>query len=299
MKRLVTRLGGLCCAVTLLCCGCSAPGSPVSSVPQAELSAAAVSGAIGICKAPEALQLYGYPDFYEDGYTAQMKEYSDPAQPLRDLLAGQLSFCEAPLSSVIQARTEGEPVVILCNLTGRGIAVVAGTDTGLNTLADLPGRRVGYTPGTTGYVLTLLALREESIDPASVEWIEILPDEANEALQSGKLDAYCGTAYTAGEAILGGYVRVISYLYQEGALGTANQVMVTTEAVVSEKRDWLQQMVDTHRQATENFRENYDFYLQQAEALGMNRECIAVERDNIELLWDIEEEYSIQHFIFF
>lgn len=293
-KHLSSRLGTFCCAAVLLLSGCQSTEPAGSSfASQAEPSTAVISGTIGICKSAETLQLYGYPDFYESGYTAQMQEYEDPAQPLRDLVQGELDFCAAPLSAVIKARTQGEPVVILCNLTGRGIAVVAGSNTGIESLTDLPGKRVGYTPDITGYTLTLLALQQAGMDSSTIEWVEIMPDQANEKLQAGELDAYCGTAYSAGEAILNGFGKIIATPYQEDTLGTANQVMVTTEAVISQKRDWLQQMVDTHRQSTENFRESPSFYLNEAESLKMNREAIVVEQENMDLLWDIEEEFII------
>lgn len=291
-KRLA--LAGAVLAAAGLLGGCAHSRSVVSG--GSSVPGETAGGTVGVCKAAGSLALYEYEEYLPAGYSAQRKEYADPAAPLAALLAGELDFCEAPLSAVIEARSEGKPVAVLCNLTGRDIAVVTGAGTGgaaSETAAALQGKRVGYTPDTTGYTLLLLALKEAGIEAASVKWEALAPREMNAALREGRIDAYCADAEEAGEAILGGYGRVLLYPYRENTLGTVNRVLVTTEAVIAAKRDWLQQMVDAHRQAAENLRENREALLEAAAVQGFSGAALTAEEDNLEMLWDIEEEFVI------
>lgn len=116
------------------------------------------------------------------------------------------------------------------------------------------------------------------------------PLQLNAALKAGTIDAYCGDAALAGTAFMQGYGKILAYPYADD-LGYGNLVLVTTEAKIQEKRDWLQEMVNTNYQVMEMAAPLEDFGLSAAAEFGLDSQGILQERDNYQWVWDMEEEY--------
>ena len=140
------------------------------------------------------------------------------------------------------------------------------------------------------YALLQINLYRLGISEETVVWKEMDPNQFNSALKSGEIDAYCGDAALAGSAVMEGFGRIISYPYLDD-LGYGNQVIVTTDPVIEQKRDWLQEILNTHYQVIDLAVPSQDEWLPKAEALGLNAEGIILEQDNYQWLWDLEEEY--------
>ena len=66
---------------------------------------------------------------------------------------------------------------------------------------------------------------------------------------------------------------------------------MTTEAKIQEKRDWLQEMVNTNYQVMEMAAPLQHFGLSAAAEFGLDSQGILQERDNYQWVWDMEEEY--------
>ena len=57
----------------------------------------------------------------------------------------------------------GEPVVVVGAACNRGMAVVSGVDSDIETIADLKGKKVGIWPGSTQEVVILDRLSAEGM----------------------------------------------------------------------------------------------------------------------------------------
>jgi NitT/TauT family transport system substrate-binding protein len=60
---------------------------------------------------------------------------------------------------------------------------------GINTLADIKGRKVASFPGSVNRIFTYLILEKHGVSRESYEYIELLPKDWEPALQSGAIDA--------------------------------------------------------------------------------------------------------------
>ena len=67
--------------------------------------------------------------------------------------------------------------------------------------------------------------------------------------------------------------------------------MVTTESKIEEKRDWIQEIVNANYQVMEMETPLDGYGLDAAEGLGLDAQGIAQEQDNVQWVWDMEEEY--------
>lgn len=294
MKKKMILIGFVILTSIQMLCSCqSAPARTSEPVSQAEpVSVTVEEGTLGVQSGFSTLPAQEYASYMSGAFACDIMEYDTPSEPLQELLAGNLDLCVAPLPAVIEAQAEGSPVKILCNFFQKGAAVVGLVDGEIETFQDLPGKTVGYAEGSTEYTLLQLTLQENSIDPDSINWVSMLPSEYNNALLAEEIDAYCGDAATAGTAIIENFGKIVCYPYLD-TLGMNNLVLATTDSVIEEKRDWLQEMVDTNRTVMEMVAQNQDWYLDKAEELGLDTQAIQVEKDNFQWLWDMEEEYVI------
>jgi len=69
---------------------------------------------------------------------------------------------------------------------------VAKEDSGINSAADLKGKKVGYTSASSGHYGLLCALQDAGLSADDVELIDMDPDAINSAWQRGDIDV----AYT-------------------------------------------------------------------------------------------------------
>ena len=269
-------------------CGCSnGTPEPVSS---ASASKPLEEGPAGIYSSFSTLPALEYPSYISDGFACEVKEYTGYTEPLEALEAGEVDVCAAPLPAVLQAQLNGVPVKILCNFYEKGSAIVTAAEQTVTSVEELAGKTVGYTDGSMEYALLRVALYNLGEELEAVTWKEMEPAELNKALEAGEIDAYCGDTALAGTAFMEGYGKILAYPYADD-LGYGNLVLVTTESKIEEKRDWIQEIVNTNYQVMEMETPLDGYGLDAADGLGLDAQGVAQERDNYQWVWDMEEEY--------
>ena len=67
--------------------------------------------------------------------------------------------------------------------------------------------------------------------------------------------------------------------------------MIVTEETIAQNPELVQELVNAHIAATEYENENPDAWLDLAASFGTDRELLEFSADNIELCWDIDEQY--------
>ena len=276
-------------------CGCagdnqSAGGSSGQTAGVSSGSGAISDGTVAIYSSFPTLPALEYPSYMSEGYACQIREYTDYSQPLEALAAGEADICVAPLPAVLEAHLGGVPVKILCNFYQMGSSVVASPSLNISSIEGLSGKTVGYTEGTMEYALLRVQLYNSGIDSSLITWKEMDPSQLNDALRSGEIDAYCGDASLAGTAFSQGYGKLLPYPYSSD-LGYGNLVLVTTDSAIEEKSDWIQEIVNANYQVMEMATPMEDYGLSAAESLGLDPEGVALEKDNYQWYWDMEEEY--------
>ena len=290
MKHRYQRIFAVIFSAALWLVTASGCNSPVP-VPDGSVSSsqAVKQGCIGIYSSFPTLPVREYAAYISAGYSCEVKEYSQYAQPLEALTAGEVDVCVAALPSVLQAQLDGYAMKILCNFYQKGsVIVTAGQD--IDSVEELVGKNVGYTDGSMEYAQLRVNLYNRKVDADAITWKEMEPAELNAALESGEIDAYCGDTALAGTAFLQGYGKILAYPYADD-LGYGNLVLVTTEARAEEKRDWIQEIVNTNYQVMDMVVPLEDFGLSAAAEFGLDAQGIAEERDHYEWVWDMEEEY--------
>ncbi len=134
-------------------------------------------------------QANGY--FKEEGLavTLQLHRFGKPA--LESLLAGKADLAACANSPLVLATLKGEPLSVLVSIatSTRSNAVVALRAAGISSPADLPGKRIGVTLGTSGDFFLDTFLLRHGLDRQQVRLTDLKPDEMGAALERGEVDA--------------------------------------------------------------------------------------------------------------
>jgi len=110
-------------------------------------------------------------------------------------------------------------------------------DSGIETLADLKGKRIGYFRGSTTHYAVVMALQQLGLRPDQVTLLHMPPDEQVAAMAKKELDAAVAWEPWMQRMVYEANARIIA---AEGDLG-----IYTNVASYSARRDWLRDNRET------------------------------------------------------
>jgi taurine transport system substrate-binding protein len=107
------------------------------------------------------------------------------------MASGQVHIGEAGSAAIAAALSQGLPVQVVWILDDIGAAevLVARNGSGINTLADLKGKKIGVPFTSTTHFHTMVALELAKVDPSSVKILNLRPPEVAAAWERGDIDA--------------------------------------------------------------------------------------------------------------
>lgn len=121
--------------------------------------------------------------------TAQPHAFGKPA--LQAVLDGKADIATVGDTPIVFAVMNGKKIMTLAVIqsSNKNEAIVARKDRGIAKPADLKGKKIGVTLGTTGHFFADSFLLVHGIDKKYVQIIDLKPDQMAEALATGKVDA--------------------------------------------------------------------------------------------------------------
>ena len=114
-----------------------------------------------------------------------------------------------------------------------GIAVVVRKDSGIDSLADLTGRKVSFAKGTANHYFFVSQAKREGIDPAQFELVTIPLTEARSAYIGGAVDALVTSVSNARPLVSDNDSKIL--LTSKGQF-TNYQFLVATKAALGDER---------------------------------------------------------------
>jgi ABC-type nitrate/sulfonate/bicarbonate transport system substrate-binding protein len=115
--------------------------------------------------------------------------------------------------------------------------LVARKDGGINTFADLRGKRIGYYKGSTAHYGLRMGMRQHGIRPDQVTLLDMPPAEQLAALKNREIDAAMVWEPWLHRMVQEANARVIA---TEGDFG-----IYTNVTVYAARRDWLRENRET------------------------------------------------------
>jgi len=247
---------------------------------------------VGTWKTAQTISPFFYQDYLEADDKIEVMPFTNPGDMKTALLAGSLDMTGTTIVTAITAASKGEPVVIVSVLSNKCSALVVGKDSDIQKVADLKGKKIAYVPGTMHHLLLLEALTKAGLDPEKdVELLRIDFFDMGQALAQGTVDAfYSGEPYPS-MAIADGYGRILLYPDDKEGFGIINSAMMTTKDEIKNNPEVIQKLVTAHVKATDHLNQDRDAWLEKAAEFGTDRKILDVAADNIQLFWDIDENY--------
>lgn len=250
---------------------------------------------VGTWRTAQTIQPFFYDDFLPEGVHVAVRAFTNPADQKTALLAGSLEMTGTTLAHAIHSASLGQPVVIVAALCDRASALVVGTSSGIESIADLKNKTIGYVPGTMHEILLRETLRRNNLSPnADVTLIRVDFFDMGLALARGNIDAFLSGEPFPTLAVDQGYGRILSYPYFEDSVGTINAAMIVNRSTIEKKPELVRQLVNAHAATTEWLNANPQEWLQAAAEFGTPLPILKQAAGNMELTWNMDTTFVRQ-----
>lgn len=217
-KRMALLMGTVAMMTTLTACGGSATTATTAAPTTAPATASAETTTAGettkaaeTTKAPETfekakLRVAYMPNmgsaslattardkgfFEEMGLEVEMVEFQGGPAEIAAMASGDIDISQIGHGAHALC-AEGEAVIFQIDCTSLADAVIGNKDKGINSIADLKGKTVAVTSGTSAEIILNLALQSAGMSQSDIEMVEMDANGVVSAMISGKVDA-CAT----------------------------------------------------------------------------------------------------------
>ena len=186
----------VCCAVTLTSCDKAPPQAAGSAGSEGRQKVT-----VAYTTQPQSTLIHiavnkGY--FSNQGLDVQPLIHSFGKAALQSILDGKADFATVAETPVMFSVLKGDKIFVIANIESSNVnnAVLARPDAGIVKAADLKGKRIGFTPGTTSDFFLDSFLTAQGLTRKEITPVPLTPNEMQEALQTGKVEAVSSWNYT-------------------------------------------------------------------------------------------------------
>ena len=267
-----------------------------AALPAASLNAFAADRTIkvGTLKLIHGITPYFYEKFAPAGVKVQVVPFESPTDGKNAVVTGTVDFGIYGLAAATLGAANGEPVVVVGAAWNRGMAVVAGVKSGINSIKDLKGKRVAIWPGSTQEVVILDRLSAEGMTIKDIKSMRVSFSDMASALERGDIDAYVGAEPAAGISLAKGIGKIVEYPYSTPT-GSLNMVLSTRRELTKTEPEFVKSFLKMHRASSEYAMSNRDAFIEMAmQKLGQPRPSIEKAAPNVELTWNIDDKFLTQ-----
>ncbi|GJI99958.1 hypothetical protein RugamoR64_04970 [Duganella rhizosphaerae] len=146
---------------------------------------------VGACPVMAA-QAQGY--FAGRQLAVTLQPYTNGRQALEAVTSNKADMATVADIPIMFFAMDATPIQVISTIfrTGRDHGLVARRDRGIARPADLKGKRIGVTLGTSGHFTLEVFLNRQRLDTHDVTLVNYPPDGLQQAITDGKVDAVSG-----------------------------------------------------------------------------------------------------------
>ena len=172
------------------------------------------------------------------------------------ILSGDIDLAASAVDAAISARAAGAPVFIVAGFAKGGARLVGKKDSGITTVAQLKGKKVGVPRGGAQEILLFAELAQAGLSwsvegDKDVKIVYLAYADLNQALQAGHLDAMSQSEPQSSQAIAAGFGAEIKKPY-DTPMGEPSRALLMTEALYG-KPDVARRVLECFVAATKAF----------------------------------------------
>jgi NitT/TauT family transport system substrate-binding protein len=249
---------------------------------------------VGTLKLIHGITPYFYEKFAPAGFKIQVIPFESPTDGKNAVVTGTVDFGIFGLAAATLGAANAEPVVIIGAACNRGMAVVAGKDSGIGSIKDLKGKKVAIWPGSTQEVVILDRLTAEGMTIKDVESVRVSFSDMAPALARGDIDAYVGAEPGPGISLANGVGKIVEYPYSTPT-GSLNMVLTTRREMIEKEPELIRTLLGIHRKSSEYAMSDREAFVAMAmQKLGQQKPSIEQAAPNVELTWKIDDLFLKQ-----
>lgn len=242
---------------------------------------------MGTLKLIHSITPYFYERFVPDGTVVQIVPFESPTDSKDAVVSGTVDFATFGIAAGILAAAQRQPVVVVASACNKGMAIVSGKDSGIDTLKDLKGKRVAIWPGSTQEVFVLDRLRMEGMSVRDITPVRVSFSEMNAALARGDVDAYVGAEPGPSVSVSTGVGKIVEYPYST-PMGSLNMILATSRETAEKRPELCRTMVSLQRQASAYAMQHPEAMVAMTVSkLGMAKAAVELAVSNVDLNWQM------------
>lgn len=256
----------------------------------AESDDAGTTVTIGTLRAqPHLFSPFFYEEFAPEGVDFEIVLFDTSSDIKNAIVSGSVDFGVTGAASVIAGVAEKQDVRIVAAAADGGTRIVATED--ITSPEDLVGTSIGFPMGATQEILLKRTLESQGIDPASdVELVNLPFADLAGAFSSGQIDAFISAEVGPSIAIEGGGHELMSAY--DTSIGRTNIVLATSNSMIADDPDLVQEVVDTHIAAVDHMAADTDAWAEGlVDEFALDPDVTATAIENIWPTWDLTDDY--------
>ena len=242
---------------------------------------------MGTLKLIHSITPYFYAKFLPEGTTVEITPFENPADGKDAVVGGTVDFATFGIAAAILSATQHQPIVVIGSECNKGMAIVAGKNSGIDKLTDLKGKRVAIWPGSTQEVFALERFRMEGMSVKDITPVRVSFSEMHAALARGDVDAYVGAEPAPSVSVSTGVGKIVEYPYST-PMGSLNMILATNRDTAEKRPEMAKLMVSLQRQAsTYAMAHPQEMVAMTVAKLGMQKAAVELAVPNVELNWQM------------
>ncbi|MFJ3055994.1 ABC transporter substrate-binding protein, partial [Herbaspirillum sp. NPDC087042] len=139
------------------------------------------------------------------GIKVDEKVFPKGPDVMQGILAGELDVGTTASEAAISGRANGAPIYVVAGFAKGGARLVAGKDSGIKSVKDLKGKKVGVTRGGIHEVLLDAELGQNGLSAKDVTIVYLAFADLNQALLGKNIDAMMQSEPQSSQAINKGF----------------------------------------------------------------------------------------------
>src|SRR5512134_2050009 len=192
------------------------------------------------------------------GYKINWKQFGGGGEVIKAMASGAVQLGEVGSAGIAAAVSRGEPLELFWILDdiGSAEALVVKNNSGINSIADLKGKKIAMPFNSTTHFHTMVALEQAKVNPADVQILNMRPPEVRAAWQRGDIHATFIWDPVLAEAKRDGKVILTSGKISADTGKATFDGFVVNKDWAKANRDFVVKFVKVLAAADENYRSN-------------------------------------------
>jgi len=194
------------------------------------------------------------------GLKIEERMFAKGVDILPAIVAGEIDVSASAADGAIAGRASGVPIYVVAGFAKGGARILAAPDSGIRTIADMKGKKVGVPRGGAQELLLLAELAKHGLTWSDKPGKDVLLvylayADLNQALLTKQIDAMCQSEPQSSQALSKKFGIEVMKPY-DTELGEPVRTLVITEKLYKERPDVAQRLLKVFVEATRTFIDN-------------------------------------------